>query len=104
MVLLILLFYLIGAFVFWSSYKSESLIRDFLLGLVWPVALPSHLVFAALEKQRTKHVKAQADREAELRAWEERFIGHGASTGKWMAEEVTEGEDAKRSNEIQERP
>lgn len=95
MILLILLFYLIGAFIFWCSHKSESLRRDFLLGLVWPVALPGKLVLAALEKQRTKHAKAQAEREAELRGREERFIGYGAGTGKWMIEEVAEEEDEK---------
>ena len=96
MICLILLFYLIGAVIFWSSHKSESLMRDLLLGLAWPVVVPVNVVLAALEEWRTEHTKAQADREAELREREERFIGYGGeSTAKWMIEEAAEGEDEK---------
>ena len=96
MICLILLFYLIGAVVFWSSHKSESLMGDLLLGLAWPVVVPVNVVLAALEERRTEQAKAQADREAELRGREEHFIGYGGEgTAKWMIEEVTEGEDEK---------
>lgn len=96
MICLILLFYLIGAVVFWSSHKSESLMRDLLLGLAWPAVVPVNAVLAALEERRTKHAKARADREAELRGREQHFIGYGGEgTAKWMIEEVAEEEHKK---------
>lgn len=94
MICLILPLYVVGAGIFWSSHKSESLKRDFLLGLAWPLVVPVNAtmfalerVFSALEERSEERAKERAMREAELRAREERFVGYGeAGASKWMAE------------------
>lgn len=107
MICLILPVYIIGAVIFWTSYKSESLKRDFLLGLAWPVVVPINLadlavgrIFSVLEEWRAERVQAQARHEAELRGQEERFISYTrAGAAGWLAEEEdTAGkEDVGRS-------
>jgi len=98
MICFILPVYVVGAVMFWSAYKSESLKRDFFLGLAWPVVVPISLallaagqIFSVLEERREERAKARARREAELRGQEERFMSYaGAGSAKWLAEE--EGE------------
>jgi hypothetical protein len=101
MICLILPLYVVGAVIFWSSHRSESLKRDFLLGLAWPLVVPVmvalfalRLVLSALEERAEERAKERATREAELRGREERFIGYGgAGAAKWMDEEAAEGKD-----------
>ena len=98
------LLYILGAVAFWLFHKSESLKRDFLLGLAWPIAVPvivprsiGRRIDAVLKERRARRVQEQAKRESELRAQEQRFIGYAAQdTPKWMTDEVREGHDGKR--------
>ena len=109
MTCLILPLYLVGAVIFWSSHKSESLKLDFFMGLAWPVIVPVEVVMsfsrrlrASLEEQKLERAKALADREAELRAREEFFIGYGGEgIAKWIVEEVGEEKDDKEVRETQ---
>lgn len=108
MICLIVPLYLVGAVIFWSSHKSESLKLDFLTGLAWPVIAPvevamfvSRRVRAALEERRVGREKARADREAELRGREEHFIGYGGEgIAQWMAEDVAEGKGDKDADKL----
>lgn len=94
------LLYLLGAVAFWLFHKSESLKRDFLLGLAWPIAVPvifSRRADTILKERRARHVLEEAQRESELRAQEQRFIGYAAQdTPKWMTDEVSEVQDETR--------
>ena len=96
--------YILGAIAFWLFHKSESLKRDFLLGLAWPIAVPvivplsiGRRVGAVLKERRARPVLEQAKRESELRAQEQRFSGYAAQdTPRWMADEVSEVQDETR--------
>lgn len=96
--------YILGAFAFWLTYKSGSLKRDFLLGLVWPITVPvivplsiGRRIDAVLKERRAQRVLEQKNRESELRAQEQRFIGYAAQDSpKWMTDDVREEHDAKR--------
>jgi hypothetical protein len=98
------LLYIFGAVAFWLFHKSESLKRDFLLGLMWPITVPvivplsiGRRINAVLKERRARRVQEEAKRESELRAQEQPFIGYAAQdTPKWMTDEVREGHDGKR--------
>ena len=97
------LLYVLGAVAFWLSHKSESLKRNFLLGLAWPIAVPvivplsiGRRLGAVLKERRAWRVQEQAKRESELQAQEQHFIGYAAQgTAKWMADEVPKVQDEK---------
>src|SRR5688572_8211025 len=99
------LLYVLGAVAFWLSHKSDSLKRDFLLGLAWPIVVPvivplsiGRRIGAVLRERRASLLQEQAKRESELQAQEQRFIGYAAQeTAKWMADEVPDVQDEKEA-------
>ena len=96
--------YVLGAIAFWLAHKSESLKRNFVLGLAWPIAVPvivplsiGRRIGAILRERRAWRVLEQAKRESELQAQDQRFIGYTAQeTAKWMADEVPDVQDERR--------
>jgi hypothetical protein len=98
------LLYILGALAFWLTYKSGSLKRDFLLGLVWPISVPvivplsiGRRIDAVLKERQARRVLEESKSESELRAQEQHFISYAAQESpRWMMDDVREGQDAKR--------